>query len=160
MFFCGVYLFRCQRHTLGFGVFLMLGVLPFISYVYLGIAGLAPLARYSLSTATKSTQKRPPRQLRPCKRHRGSHLASIIIMLRQNSPTLKNTYAQTCWHRKPMITILAKWLAKVGWKPNEKMAAIFRLRISNIPSHSLPLVETRKYWQVMTCQPLLWHDYY
>ena len=41
--------------------------LTFTERLYLDIAGLAPLARYSLSTATKSTQKRPPRQLRPVK---------------------------------------------------------------------------------------------
>ena len=86
----------------------------------LGIAGLAPLASHSLPTAAKSNQKRPPQQLRPCKKHRGSHLASTVIMLRQNSPTLKNTYAQTCWRRKLMITALAKWLAEVEEDQNQK----------------------------------------
>jgi len=59
--------------------------LMFMTFVYFGIAGLAPLASYSFATAQKSNQKRPPRQLRPCKRNRGAHLAGIVIMLCQNS---------------------------------------------------------------------------
>ena len=49
----------------------------------LGIAVFAPRARYSFATAQKSTQKRPPRQLRPKKQ--GANLTSTVIMLRQNS---------------------------------------------------------------------------
>ena len=55
--------------------------------------------------------KGPPLQLRPHRKHGGSHLVSTVIMLHQNSPTLKNTWAQTCWHRKLMITAPPKWLA-------------------------------------------------
>ena len=76
--------------------------------LYFGIAGLAPRASYSLSTATKSNQKRPPRQLRPVKNtgfpfNRGGYHAA---------PELANN-AQTCWHREPMITTPLKRLAKV-----------------------------------------------
>jgi len=64
----------------------------------LGIAVLAPRARHFFSTAKKSTQKRPPHQLRPCKKHRGSHLVSTIIMLRQNSQkTLRHAGAESSW---------------------------------------------------------------
>ena len=61
-----------------FGIYLVLLVL-----VLRTVAGLAPLASYSFSPAKKSNQKKPPRQLRPCKKHRGSHLTSTIIMLCQ-----------------------------------------------------------------------------
>jgi len=42
-----------------------------LSFIYFGIVGLAPLASYSFSTAKKSNQKMPPRQLRPCKKTQG-----------------------------------------------------------------------------------------
>ena len=45
-------------------------VFVFITFTvafYLGVAGLAPLASYSLSTATKSNQKRPPNSFAPRK---------------------------------------------------------------------------------------------
>jgi hypothetical protein len=80
----------------------------FTTDIYSGIAGLAPLASYSFSTAKKSNQKRPPRQLRPVKdtgfpfRQHHYHAAPELA---QN--------AQTCWHRKPMITAPPKWLAEV-----------------------------------------------
>jgi len=54
-----------------------------------------------LSTATKSNQKGPPRQLRPCRRHRGAQRKAIVSMLRQNSRTLKGTYAQTAGTENP-----------------------------------------------------------
>jgi hypothetical protein len=41
--------------------------LLFATYVYFGFAGLAPLASYSLSPATKSNQKRPPTSFAPKK---------------------------------------------------------------------------------------------
>ena len=81
----------------------------------LGIAGLAPLASHSLSTATKSNQKRPPRQLRPVKNtgfpsNRGGYHAA---------PELAKN-AQTCWYREPMITTPVKWLAKVDCESKSK----------------------------------------
>ncbi len=81
----------------------------------LGIAVLALRARYSFATAQKSTQKRPPRQLRPVKgtgfpfsQHR-YHAA----------PELAKD-AQTRWRRKLMITVLTKWLAEVEEGQNQK----------------------------------------
>ena len=41
--------------------------LIFILFIYLGIAGLAPLASYSFATAQKSNQKRPPTSFAPRK---------------------------------------------------------------------------------------------
>ena len=71
-----------------------------------------------MSTATKSNQKRPPRQLRPVKDtgfpfNRGGYHAA---------PELANN-AQTCWHREPMITTPVKWLAKVGGESKAKAKA-------------------------------------
>jgi hypothetical protein len=60
--------------------------------VWLGIAVFAPRARYSFATAQKSTQKRPPRQLRPKKQ--GSHLAGGVLMLLQNSQKTLKQLAQ------------------------------------------------------------------
>ena len=70
--------------------------LAYTVYFYLGIAGLAPQASNSFATAQKSNQKRPPRQLRPCKKHRGTHWTVAVIMLRQNSQkTLKQLAQKT-----------------------------------------------------------------
>jgi len=81
----------------------------------LGIAGLAPLASHSFATAQKSNQKRPPLQLRPVK--------STGFPFRQHryhaAPELAKN-AQTCWHRKPMITAPPKWLVEVEGRSKEK----------------------------------------
>ena len=85
------------------------------------IAGVAPLASYSLSAATKSNQKRPPRQLRPVKgtgfpfNRNGYHAA----------PELANN-AQTCWCRKPMIITPLKRLAKVDWKSKARSITLVK----------------------------------
>ena len=76
--------------------------------VILGIAGLAPRARHSFATAQKSAQKRPPQQLRPVK---GTGFPFSHYRYHAVPELAKN--AQTCWHRKPMITVPAKWLAEV-----------------------------------------------
>ena len=83
----------------------------FVLFAYLGIAGLAPRASYSLSTATKSNQKRPPLQLRPCKEHRGSHLSSAIIMLCQNSQTTLRHAGIESPRKGHWINGLLRWIS-------------------------------------------------
>jgi len=48
---------------------LIFGTVLFI--FYFSIAVFAPRSSYSFSTAKKSNQKMPPRQLRPCKKTQG-----------------------------------------------------------------------------------------
>ena len=75
-------LFDATR-ALGFSPYFprLVGCLAYTLLIYLGIAGLAPRARHFFATAQKSTQKWPPRPLRPCKKHRGAHRFSTVIML-------------------------------------------------------------------------------
>jgi hypothetical protein len=91
----------------------------FTVYFSLGIAVLAPRARYSFATAQKSIQKRPPLQLRPVKdtgyplNHRYYHAA----------PELAYVVKHVCsdsWHRKPMIITMVQWLAEVDLKSKSK----------------------------------------
>jgi len=49
--------------------------------VLLGVGVLASRAGHFFATAQKSTQKRPPLPLRPCKKHRGPHRFNAVIML-------------------------------------------------------------------------------
>ena len=90
------------------GILSVLVVWYFMGCFTLGIAVLAPQASHSLSTATKSNQKRPPRQLRPVK-DTGCPFNRDIY---HATPELAED-AQTCWRRSPMINAPIKWLAKV-----------------------------------------------
>jgi len=92
--------------------------LSFTGYFSFGIAVFAPRARYSFATAQKSTQKRPPRQLRPCIKHRGSQRKAIVSMLCQNSRTLKDTYAQTAGPENPCQQ--HPFTGLLRWKENHK----------------------------------------
>jgi hypothetical protein len=97
--------------------------LVFTLFFYSGFAVLAPRASHSLSTATKSNQKRPPRQLRPLKKqgyplrqhhyHAAPELAHVEKHERSDS-----------WRRKPMIMALPQWLAKVGNRSKSKTVSI------------------------------------
>ncbi len=95
--------------------FLRVRCLIFKGVLVLSIAGLAPLARHSFATAQKSTQKRPPHQLRPVKstgyplsphhRHAAKKLAHV-----------KKHACSNSFHGKPMTMAQPQWLAEVEVK--------------------------------------------
>ena len=46
-----------------------------------GVVIVAAFSGYFFATAQKSGQKRPPLELRPCTKHRGSHQTNTVFML-------------------------------------------------------------------------------
>ncbi len=79
------------------------------------IAGLAPLARHFFSAAKKSTQKRPPHQLRPVK-STGYPLSPHHCHAAKKLAHVKKHACSNSFHGKPMTMAQPQWLAEVEVK--------------------------------------------